>query len=127
MATHTARSARDHCLDPEQSHEPGRFGLADASSRRAMAARCTHLDTIEHTEGREGVAGCEDCLAMGATWVHLRRCAQCGKVGCCDSSPNNHATAHHGATRPSDHPVAGARRGVVLLLRGRRGVPRVAQ
>lgn len=67
-----------------------------------MADRCTHLDTIEHIEGREGVAGCEDCLAIGATWVHLRRCAQCGKVGCCDSSPNKHATAHHHAT---GHPI----------------------
>ena len=65
-------------------------------------AQCTHLDTIEHLEGGEGVAGCEDCLAIGATWVHLRRCTQCGHVGCCDSSPNRHATAHHGET---GHPV----------------------
>jgi uncharacterized UBP type Zn finger protein len=67
-----------------------------------MARSCTHLDTIEHMEGREGVEGCEECLKMGATWVHLRRCAQCGKVGCCDSSPNRHATAHH---RDSGHPI----------------------
>jgi len=67
-----------------------------------MPQTCTHLDTIEHTEGREGVEGCEECLKIGATWVHLRRCAQCGKVGCCDSSPNRHATAHH---RESGHPI----------------------
>jgi uncharacterized UBP type Zn finger protein len=65
-------------------------------------ATCSHLDTIEHTEGRDGVEGCEECLKIGATWVHLRRCAQCGKVGCCDSSPNKHATAHHGQT---GHPI----------------------
>jgi hypothetical protein len=65
-------------------------------------ATCSHLDTIEYTEGREGVEGCEECLKIGATWVHLRRCAQCDKVGCCDSSPNKHATAHH---RESGHPI----------------------
>ncbi|WP_354700788.1 hypothetical protein DSM112329_01078 [Paraconexibacter sp. AEG42_29] len=67
-----------------------------------MAATCTHLDTIEHTEGRGDDAGCPDCLAVGGTWVHLRRCTACGRVGCCDSSPNTHATKHHAAT---GHPV----------------------
>jgi uncharacterized UBP type Zn finger protein len=63
---------------------------------------CTHLDTIEHVEGRDGVEGCPECMAMGSRWVHLRRCAQCGQVGCCDSSPNKHATKHHEA---SGHPI----------------------
>jgi uncharacterized UBP type Zn finger protein len=67
-----------------------------------MAATCTHLDTIEHLEGREGVPGCPECIAAGGTWVHLRRCTECGQVGCCDSSPAKHATAHHHAT---GHPV----------------------
>ncbi|MFX4292683.1 UBP-type zinc finger domain-containing protein [Streptomyces bohaiensis] len=44
--------------------------------------------------------GCADCEAEGGWWVHLRRCAQCGHVGCCDSSPGRHATAHH---RTSGH------------------------
>jgi uncharacterized UBP type Zn finger protein len=45
--------------------------------------------------------GCEDCLATGSTWVHLRLCMACGHVGCCDSSPNRHATAHfHESTHP---------------------------
>jgi hypothetical protein len=43
-----------------------------------------------------------ECDAAGGWWVHLRRCAQCGHVGCCDSSPAQHATAHAGA---SGHPV----------------------
>jgi uncharacterized UBP type Zn finger protein len=67
-----------------------------------MSATCGHLDTIHHLEGREGVAGCEECLAMGSTWVHLRRCTECGQVGCCDSSPNKHASAH---ARNVGHPV----------------------
>ncbi|MEM6792407.1 MAG: cation:proton antiporter [Acidobacteriota bacterium] len=56
----------------------------------------------EHTEGLEPVlpasAGCQDCLETGDRWVHLRVCLVCGYVGCCDSSPNRHATAHFHAT-----------------------------
>ena len=46
--------------------------------------------------------GCVECDAAGGWWFHLRRCAQCGQVGCCDSSKNKHATAHFHATR---HPI----------------------
>lgn len=67
-----------------------------------MAERCTHLATIRDRAGREGVVGCPECLASGGVWVHLRRCTECGQVGCCDSSPNRHATAHY---RDSGHPV----------------------
>ena len=56
--------------------------------------QCTHLDTIEITELPEEVAGCEDCLATGGVWLHLRICLDCGHVGCCDDSPNKHASAH---------------------------------
>lgn len=46
-------------------------------------------------------AGCEECLAAGGRWVHLRLCLECGHVGCCDSSPGKHATAHfHGTGHP---------------------------
>ena len=61
---------------------------------------CGHLDTI--TVDGANSNGCEDCLAIGSRWVHLRRCTECGHVGCCDSSPNRHATAHF---RSSGHPV----------------------
>ena len=45
--------------------------------------------------------GCEECLALGDTWVHLRLCETCGHVGCCDSSKNKHATKHfHTTTHP---------------------------
>ncbi|MBI2243701.1 MAG: UBP-type zinc finger domain-containing protein [Nocardioides sp.] len=46
--------------------------------------------------------GCMECEAASGWWVHLRRCAQCGHVGCCDSSPAQHATAHF---RETGHPV----------------------
>jgi hypothetical protein len=46
--------------------------------------------------------GCAECDAAGGWWVHLRRCAECGHIGCCDSSPAQHATAHFKAT---GHPV----------------------
>ncbi len=47
-------------------------------------------------------AGCVECLASGGWWFHLRRCAQCGHVGCCDSSPAQHASRHAAAEK---HPV----------------------
>ncbi|MBZ6102436.1 UBP-type zinc finger domain-containing protein [Streptomyces olivaceus] len=46
--------------------------------------------------------GCAECDAAGGWWFHLRRCAGCGHVGCCDSSPGQHATEHF---RSTGHPV----------------------
>jgi uncharacterized UBP type Zn finger protein len=65
-------------------------------------ASCTHLDSVEITELPEAVEGCEDCLVAGDQWCHLRICLSCGHVGCCDSSPNRHATAH---AKSSGHPI----------------------
>jgi uncharacterized UBP type Zn finger protein len=65
-------------------------------------ATCTHLDTITVTELPATVAGCEDCLREGGKWLHLRICLACGHVGCCDDSPNRHATKHAAGT---DHPL----------------------
>jgi hypothetical protein len=67
-----------------------------------MASSCTHLATIHHREDGTGVAGCPACIAMGSRWLHLRRCTECGQIGCCDNSPNRHATAHFHAT---GHPI----------------------
>ena len=64
------------------------------------ATTCTHLDTIEITELPDEVAGCPECLEMGSPWCHLRICLGCGHVGCCDSSPNHHASSH---ARESGH------------------------
>ena len=47
-------------------------------------------------------AGCEDCMKIGASWLHLRLCLTCGHVGCCDSSPNRHARKHFYST---GHPI----------------------
>lgn len=55
---------------------------------------CTHLDQIMVTELPVPIAGCEECLKIGSGWMHLRMCMSCGKIGCCDSSPNRHARAH---------------------------------
>jgi Zn-finger in ubiquitin-hydrolases and other protein len=46
--------------------------------------------------------GCVECTAENGWWLHLRRCAQCGHIGCCDSSPQQHASAHFEKTR---HPI----------------------
>jgi uncharacterized UBP type Zn finger protein len=61
----------------------------------------------EHEVGLELVpprtpAGCEECLHAGTPWVHLRLCLTCGHVGCCDSSPGQHATRH---AHQMAHPV----------------------
>jgi hypothetical protein len=65
-----------------------------------MAYSCTHLNQVN--EVTPSAEGCEDCLRTGGSWVHLRLCMQCGHVGCCDSSPNKHATKHFHKT---NHPI----------------------
>jgi uncharacterized UBP type Zn finger protein len=61
---------------------------------------CTHLNKINP---KASIAnGCEECLAIGDTWVHLRLCLTCGHLGCCDSSKNKHATKHFHTTQ---HPI----------------------
>jgi uncharacterized UBP type Zn finger protein len=67
-----------------------------------MPVSCTHLDQIAVTQIPRQVAGCEECLKIGGAWVHLRLCLSCGKVGCCDSSPNRHASRHAADT---GHPI----------------------
>lgn len=71
-------------------------------------APCSHIGSIEnvkHPQKRE----CEECVKMGARWVHLRTCQECGVTLCCDSSPNKHASKH---ARADKHPViASAERG----------------
>jgi uncharacterized UBP type Zn finger protein len=71
-----------------------------------MNNSCSHLDQIDMTVEPSDPAGCSECLRIGASWVHLRMCMICGEVGCCDSSPNRHATKHAHAT---SHPVVRSR------------------
>jgi CPA2 family monovalent cation:H+ antiporter-2 len=85
-------------------HGPGRGAASGHADEIVFEpsedAGCTHLDAIHPV--RPSAHGCEDCLRIGGRWVHLRICLTCGHVGCCDSSPNRHATAHFHAT---GHPI----------------------
>lgn len=65
-----------------------------------MSETCTHLDQVHNVQ--PSADGCEDCLRIGSSWVHLRLCMTCGHVGCCDQSPNRHATAH---VTETGHPI----------------------
>ena len=65
-------------------------------------ATCSHVDQVELRDLPDRVAGCEECLKTGDRWVHLRMCQTCGQIGCCDSSPNRHATRH---AQGAGHPV----------------------
>ena len=61
---------------------------------------CTHIEQIQDVA--PSANGCQDCLKIGDSWVHLRQCLICGHVGCCDSSKNRHATRHF---HTSGHPL----------------------
>ncbi len=63
-------------------------------------AACKHVSEIRDVNPSS--YGCEECLKIGSQWVHLRLCLTCGHVGCCDSSPNKHATKHFHTTK---HPI----------------------
>ncbi len=81
------------------------FHLSEAIRRvmwsgKVREQECSHLDLIQ--EVTPSAEGCEDCLKIGDTWVHLRLCLICGHVGCCDNSKNKHATAHFHTT---GHPL----------------------
>ncbi len=65
-----------------------------------MSKPCEHAALIQDVE--PSANGCEECLKLGMTWVHLRMCLICGHVGCCDNSVGKHATKHFHAT---EHPV----------------------
>jgi uncharacterized UBP type Zn finger protein len=66
-----------------------------------MPAQCSHLSQMRDVPpGTPN--GCAECLATGGEWVHLRLCASCGHVGCCDQSPGKHATKHYHASK---HPI----------------------
>ena len=68
---------------------------------RGSSRLCTHAAQIRDVEPAS--EGCERCLELGDTWVHLRTCMTCGQVGCCDSSKNKHAHKH---ADEAGHPIA---------------------
>jgi hypothetical protein len=72
-----------------------------------LADTCVHLGDLAADSAPSG-PGCYECALTGSSWLHLRRCVECGHIGCCDNSPNRHATKHvHGTEHPliqSDEP-----------------------
>ena len=70
----------------------GTHGLDALGRLWPVANSCTHLEHIVAVEPSGN--GCVECLLLGTHWVHLRRCTECGHIGCCDQSPGKHATAH---------------------------------
>ena len=60
--------------------------------------RCHHFASATTLVAPDEVAGCPECLESGDSWVHLRMCLVCAQVGCCDSSPNQHARRHQTTT-----------------------------
>lgn len=69
-------------------------------SRQTTSPSCPHLDAVDRVAPQSTV--CDQCVALGDSWVHLRACLTCGQVGCCDNSKNKHATKHHLST---GHPL----------------------
>jgi hypothetical protein len=67
-----------------------------------LSEPCEHVTANTIRRVSRPAKGCEDCLKIGGRWVHLRECLTCGHVGCCDSSPNKHATKHF---HTSKHPI----------------------
>lgn len=76
--------------------------IMEANDKVDLSEACEHVldDMPRHV--KRPTAGCKECLEIGGRWVHLRICLTCGHVGCCDNSPNRHATKHFNTTR---HPV----------------------
>ena len=83
-----------------------------------MPTQCTHIKDFTKNI-KPHTKGCEECLKMGDTWVHLRMCLECGHVGCCDSSKNRHATRPFPRHSAPAHPISRARRRLALVLHRR--------
>jgi hypothetical protein len=73
-----------------------------ADERIDLSNACSHVTAEMPRTAHRPTPGCKECLEIGGEWVHLRICLSCGHVGCCDNSPNRHATKHNHATK---HPV----------------------
>jgi uncharacterized UBP type Zn finger protein len=64
-----------------------------------LSNACEHVAEVKIREVQRPGKVCPECVAVGSDWVHLRECLVCGHVGCCDDSPNRHATKHFHKTR----------------------------
>ena len=95
-------------LDVEESmleHSAGERARIRAGVGPVAGAGCEDLRAARTEVAPNTPGECEDCVREGTQWVHLRLCLTCGQVGCCDSSPRRHASAHFHQTR---HPVIGS-------------------
>src|SRR6476661_654655 len=96
------RSPSQLCVTTLERRE---LWIRDIGASMKHQANVTITDPCEHAVQAtirsvpRPAIGCEDCLKIGARWVHLRECLSCGHIGCCDQSPNRHATAHFLHTR----------------------------
>ncbi|HKH03723.1 MAG TPA: cation:proton antiporter [Acidimicrobiales bacterium] len=110
-----ADAGADHVVTPERASSIGlgialRYALGAGEGPRPLSSvlrfrpdpdtPCPHTGAIQPVQ--PSAYGCEDCLRIGTTWVHLRICLGCGHVGCCDTSTERHARAH---ADEDGHPV----------------------
>jgi CPA1 family monovalent cation:H+ antiporter len=93
-------------LDVEESmldySEDERRRMRSVTRSLALEGDCDHLRTVRPPIEPDARGECPDCVRDGTTWVYLRMCLVCGHIGCCDSSPMRHASAHYAST---SHPV----------------------
>lgn len=103
----TARASAQAFANAARMLRPTADAVHDSPVARVVAltseqrSACPHGKAVQ-PDVTSAAAGCEECLKTGDTWVHLRICMSCGRVGCCDSSKNRHATRHYDAT---SHPI----------------------
>jgi uncharacterized UBP type Zn finger protein len=91
-----------HLRSGEESSDDSSRARQAGSDFVDLSNACGHVTAAMSRRVHRPKAACEDCLKIGGQWVHLRVCLSCAHVGCCDSSPNRHATAHYHA---SGHPI----------------------
>ena len=107
------RAPRLHPARADEAH------LTFRPRRGETVPECQHLRTVPVPEPEARTVGCEECLAIGQSWVHLRKCLVCGHVGCCDQSVGKHATKHFHETGACSDAVFRAGRGMAILLHRR--------
>ena len=102
VAVALIRPTIDRAAAPQPGPPTTRFVVAGDAAGQLTDMSCTHLDQIVDGAPPGTPDGCEDCQRDGGAWVHLRKCLECGHIGCCDNSPGRHATHHWRAT---GHPI----------------------
>jgi monovalent cation/hydrogen antiporter len=93
-----ALDVEESMLDARSNERMDEAEVRDADTVSGVTgtiSACGHLEASPRDVASQVEGVCEDCVAEGWTaWVHLRKCLECGHMGCCDSSPRRHASAH---------------------------------